>query len=116
MSTTEKFGDVEISLELEPFVTEDDNNKCGDFSIAIDIEQTDGSIQPEFVQGTWAVAEDARYIFIENLQKPNTVLGSLQRRVARLNGLRLVDDKLMRKTWESLSETQEIKGKGDKNG
>ncbi len=104
--STENIGDFDVSLDIEPFLSNGDNNTTDKFNIGIDVEQPDGSVSPVLISGRYAVLDTKRYILIKDLMPANTVVGNLQRRIVRLNGLRMVDKKLMDSTVKEIDKAK----------
>lgn len=97
-------NDLELNIDLEPFTDESTDHVHGILTVNMDIEQLDGSIEPLHLTGHYVIHDTRRYIHFPALDDRQTVLGSIQRHIAIINGLRLVDKKLLKRTIAELDK------------
>lgn len=109
MSTSEQVGDVEVELDVQQLVAENAKNVHERFNIDLDIEMPDGSIDPVRITGIVGVCDDRRYVLFDDVKPADTPLGNIQRRIARMNHLRIVDQRLMK--WLERKVTERAKAR-----
>lgn len=120
--STEQIGELEVRLDVGRLVDDTVKSLHEPFTINLDIELPDKSIDPVQITGIIGIVDDRRYILFDKIEDGGTPLGNIQRRIARMNGLRIVDKNLMdwvdkklaekRKQRESKARTKALKKQG----
>ncbi len=107
MKRTYKAGDAEITVDLDLIAEKGADKRVGDFGINIDVTQEDESIDPVNISGRYLLLGKKRYVLFAHLESADTVRGSLQREIARMNTFRMVDDKLFNDTVKEVEKAVE---------
>lgn len=93
VKVTEEFDNHKLVVEIKPFL-DASSIDLGEIDFQVDVEHPDGSLYPAEFTAYYVAMPGTRYIWFERPAPQNSLDGRLQRHLAHVNDLRIVDKKL----------------------